>query len=305
MAEANGARRDAPHPTIDELRALFARPDDWTGLEVDALRHLLLYACLSCGVAPDEESASRLTRLARVAADRLHPAVRLQLVGHVARAVERVHRQHHVRSGAGATLGLLPFVLEDPDPSVVSAAACELAILLPLDAGDPLTGPRHVASLVEQVRSDDARAGVIGGLLLLGDSSVEALVDGTWDRLGGEGRQTLALLIQGFHGLTALTVRFLLGWLEQEAERPESATFGIVAATMARAGRHAAEFGIVDVRRTFPVTDAPEDRPYEVARKWALDDFVPAVSARLRALAAADDPPELTIAVLRHWGLGE
>ena len=305
MGDGTGGSTGAPHPPIDELDALFARPEDWAGLDADVLRQLLVYECLACGLALETEATARLMSLARVASDRLHPEVRLQAVSNVARAIERVHRQHGVRSGVGATSGLLPFILEDPDPSVVSAASCELAILLPLEGDDPLTGPKHVASLIEQVALDDARAGIIGGLLLLGDSRVWTLLDQAWTALGDEGRQTLALVIQGFHGLTALTVWFLLGWLEREAVRPESATFGVVAATMARAGRHAADFGVVEVRRTFPVIDAPEGRPYEVVREWPLDEFLPLVSGRLLTLAAADRPPELVLAVLRHWGLGD
>jgi hypothetical protein len=305
MGDGTGGSAGAPHPPIDELDALFSTPDAWAGLDADILRQLLVYECVACGLELGREATVRLMSLARVAADRLHPAARLQAVSNVARAIERVHRQQRVRSGAGATSGLLPFILEDPDPSVVSAASCELAILLPLEGDDPLTGPRHVASLIEQVAPDDARAGIIGGLLLLGDLRVWALLDQAWMRLGDEGRQTLALVIQGFHGLHALTVRFLLGWLEHEAVRPDSATFGVVAATMARAGHHAAEFGVVDVRRTFPVIDAPEGRPYEVVREWPLHEFLPLVSGRLLALTSADPPPELVLAVIRHWGLGD
>jgi len=305
MDAGTGGGADAPHLPIDELDALFSRPDAWAGLDADTLGQLLAYECLACGLRPDSEATFRLLGLVRVAADRLHPAVRLRVVSYVARAVERVHRQHDVRTGAGATSGLLAFILGDPDPSVVSAAACELAILLPLDGGDPLTGPKYVASLFDQVALEDARAGIIGGLLLLGDPRVGELVDGAWMRLGDEGRQTLALVIQGFHGLHALAIRFLLGWLEYEAAQPDSATFGVVAATMARAGHHAAEFGVVEVRRAFPVTDAPEGRPYEVVREWRHQEFLPLVSDRLLALASADRPPELVLAVLRHWGLGD
>jgi hypothetical protein len=305
MGDGTGGSTSGPHLPIDELDALFSRPDVWDSLDDDTLRQLLVYECFACGLKPDSEATARLMGLARVAAVRLHPAARLQAVSNVARAIERVHRQHGVRAGAGATSGLLPFILEDPDPSVVAAASCELALLLPPDGHDPLSGPRHVASLIEQVALDDARAGIIGGLLLLGDPRVWPLLDRTWTRLGDDGRQTLALVIQGFHGLHALTVRFLLGWLESEAVRPESATFGVVAATMARAGHHAAEFGIVEVRRTFPVIDAPEGRPYEIVHEWPLEEFLPLVSDRLSGLASADSPPELVLAVLRHWGLGD
>jgi hypothetical protein len=305
MGDSNGLAAGETGLSRDQLDALSADPAAWAALGPDDLRQLLFYQCLSCGLRPVADAMARLMDLAGVAAGRLPPAVRLVVVSYVARAVERVHRQHDIREGAGCTSGLLPFLLQDPDPSVVSAAACELAILLPLAEGNPLTGPSHVASLIDEVEQEDARAGLIAGLLLLGDLRVEGLVERAWRRLDDEGKQTLALLIQSFHGLHLLAVRFLLGWLEDEATRPDSPAFGVVAATMARAGGHAAEHGVVEVRRAFPVTDAPEGRPYEIVRHWTLEQFLPLVSERLLGLASAGHPSELVFSVLRHWGLGE
>jgi hypothetical protein len=290
-------------PSLDELDALLASPSSWAGLDANLLRHLLFYQCLSFGINPADDAVSRVASLAHVAVERLHPAVRRQVVVQIARAVERLHREHDVRDGAGCTNGLLPFLLEDPDPSVVSTAACEMAILLPLEGDDPLSGPRYVESLIDQLTHDDARAGIIAGLLLLGDERVEPLLEGAWRRLGDEGRQTLALLIQGFRGLHVVTVRFLLDWFEDEAAHPETAAFGVVAATLARAGAHAAEHGIVEVVRAFPVIDAPEGEPFDVVREWSLDEFLPLVSNRLRRLGSTGNPPELVLSVLRFWGL--
>jgi hypothetical protein len=291
-------------PSLDELDALLDQPSAWPALEPELLRHLLFYKCLSYGIDPDDDEVPRVMRLARVAIDRLHPAVRRQVALQVARAVERLHREHNICDGAGYTNGLLPFLVEDPDPSVVSAAACEMAILMPLEDGDPMSGPQYVESLIDEIDRDDAKAGLVAGLLSLGDTRVEPLVAGTWRRLGGEGRQTLALLVQGVHGLQAGTVRFLLDWLEDEAADPQTPSFGTVAATMARAGAHAADHGIVEVVRAFPVTAAPEGQPFRVVRKWTLAEFLPVVRGRLRRLASGDNPPELVLSVLRYWGLG-
>jgi hypothetical protein len=290
-------------PSLNELDALLDRPSAWPDLGPDLLRHLLFYKCLSYGINPDDDDVPRVMRLARVAIDRLHPAVRRQVVLQVARAVERLHREHDISDGAGYTNGLLPFLVEDPDPSVVSTASCEMAILLPLEDGDPMSGPRYVESFIAEIDRDDARAGVVAGLLSLGDERVEPLVAGAWRRLGPEGRQTLALLIQGVHGLHVGTVRFLLDWLEEEAADARTPSFGVVAATMARAGMHAADHGIVEIVRAFPVTAAPEGQPFRVVRKWSLAEFLPVVRERLRPLASGDDPPELLLSVLRYWGL--
>ena len=290
-------------PSLDDLDALLDRPADWPELEPDLLRHLLFYQCLSYGVDPDDDEVPRVTALARLAVERLHPAVRRQVVLEVARAVERLHREHEIRDGAGYTNGLLPFLVEEHDPSVVAAAACEMAILLPLEDGDPMSGPKYVESFIDEIARDDARAGIIAGLLSLGDKRVEPLVARGWRRLGDEGRQSLALLIQGVHGLHVGTVKFLLDWLEDEASNPETPSFGMVAATMARAGLHAADHGVVDVVRSFPVNVAPEGKPFRVVRTFSRDELQPILRRRLERLAGAGKPSELIASVLRCWGL--
>ncbi len=303
MDDGKDRKTGTGDPSLDDLDALLADRAAWPGLEPGLLRHLLFYQCLSYGINPDDDDVSRVRALASVAVERLHPAIRRDVVVQIARAVERLHREHDVREGAGYTNGLLPFLVEDPDPSVVAAAACETAILLPLDGDDPMTGPRYVESLIAELDRDDARAGIIAGLLSLGDTRVEPLLQGAWRCLGEDGRQTLALLIQGFHGLHVGTVRFLLEWLEDEAADPGTPSFGVAAATMARAGTHAAEHGIMEVVRVFPVIDAPEGQPFKVVRQWSLEEFLPFVSDRLLRLASVDEPPELVLSVLRFWGL--
>ncbi len=291
-------------PSLDQLDALLARPADWPELEPDLLRHLLFYQCLSYGIDPDDDEVPRVTALMRLAVERLPPEIRRQVVLQVARAVERLHREHEIHDGAGYTNGLLPFLVEERDPSVVEAAACEMAILLPLEDGDPMSGPRYVESFIAEIESDDARAGIIAGLLSLGDKRVDPLVSRAWRRIGDEGRQSLALLIQAVHGLHAGTVKFLLDWLEDEAANPGTPSFGMVAATMARAGLHAAEHGVVDVVRAFPVIAAPEGKPFRVVRTWSRDELKPILRRRLDRLAAIDKPSELIASVLECWGLG-
>ena len=290
-------------PSLDQLDALLARPAAWPELEPSLLRHLLFYKCLSYGIDPDDDDVPRVTALARIAVARLDPAVRRQVVLEVARAIERLHREHNIRAGAGYTNGLLPFLVEDHDPSVVAAAACEMAILLPLENGDPMSGPKYVQSFLDELDRDDARAGIIAGLLSLGDKRVDPLVARAWRRLGDEGRQSLALLIQAVHGLHVGTVKFLFGWLEDEASDPRTPSFGIVAATMARAGLHAADHGIVDVARSFPVTAAPEGRAFRIVRKWSREEFLPILQRRFDRLAKRRESSELFDSVLRCWGL--
>jgi hypothetical protein len=291
--------------TVEFLEAILAEPGRWASLDPELLRHLVYYQCLSYGINSDDALIARLMGVYRVGVDRLHPAVRQQIALHVARAIERMHRQHRMPDGAGCTNGLLPFLIEDPDPSVVATAAMEMAILLPLEDQDPLSGPKYVRTMFDQLAFDDAKAGLVAGLLQVGDHRVWPFVDGTWLGLTGNAPQTLALLIQGFRGLSILTAEFLLSWLEYAGRDPSSALFGIVTATMARAGGHAAEHGIADVERILPVTDRPEDNPFSITRTWALDDFAPRIANRLLAVAASERPPRLMLHVLAYWGLND
>jgi hypothetical protein len=297
--------QDVSASSLAELDALLADPGRWPGVDADKLRHLLFYRCLSYGLQPDESLIPSLMALHQVAVERLHPAVRRQVVIHVARAVERVHREHELREGAGCTNALLPFLLEDPDPTVVSTATMEMALLLPLENGDPLTGPRYLRGLSDQLAGDDGKAGLIAGLLQLGDPRTEPFLEGGWRDLGIEGRQTLALLIQGFHGLTPTTVRFLVSWLEDEVTDPASAAFGTVAATLARAGRHAAEHGADEFQRVFPVSDAPDSEAQGSLRHLSFDECRRPVEERLVAAAWAERPPRLMPHVLSYWGLDD
>jgi hypothetical protein len=296
---------DLTNPSLDRLDALLANPASWATIPADLLRHLIFYQCLSYGISPDDEVIPRLIALARAGVARLDPGVRRQTVVQVARAIERVHRERDIRDGAGCTNGLLPLLIEDPDPSVVSTAACELAILLPNEDGDPLSGPHYVRSLLDELTSDDARAGIVAGLLQLGDERVAPVVARGWEHVGESGRQTLALLIQSFRGLHTLTVEFLLSWLEHEARTPDTASFGVAAATMARAGLHAAEHGIVEVERAFPVIDAREGEPFRILRQWTLESFRPKVAARLLHLASGATAASMMAGVIRCWGLSE
>lgn len=288
--------------SIEELDRLLADPTRWAEVDPEKLRHLLFYQCLSYGLEPDEARIPGLMDLHRVALARLDPAVRRQVVVHLARAIERVHREQDIREGAGCTNALLPFLLEDPDPAVVAAAAGEMALLLPREEGEELSGPRYVRSLLDEVRGDDARAGIVAGLLQLGDPRLEPLVSGSWGTLGEEGRQTLALLIQAFRGVHTLTVEFLVSWLEDESKNPAGATFGVVAATLARAGRYAGEHGVTHVRRSFPVTELPESEASDASRSLPIGEVAAPLLPRLAAAARREAPPRLMPHVLSYWG---
>ena len=291
--------RSAP---LDELDALMATPARWPEIPLETLHQLVYYQCLSYGMDPDDAAVPGLTALYRVAVARMHPGARQQIVTHLGRVLDRVHREQDVQEGAGCTNALLPILVGDPDPSVVASAAFEMATLLPLEDDDPMTGPRYVHTLLEDV-DDEPRAGLVAALLQVGDRRVAPLVAGAWRQLGFEGRQSLALLILGLRALHAVTVEFLVSWLEDEAADTSAPGFGIVAATLARAGRHAGEHGVLEATRILPVTAAGPGETFATSQTLTRETVAAAIAPRLAAVARREQPPELTRQVLDEWGL--
>jgi hypothetical protein len=287
---------------VRDLELLLSDPGTWPTLGPERLGHLLFYACLSYGLRPDPGDPEPLLRLHRDACSMLPPSIRLGLVGQLSSSVERVMRRDGAEIRAAAPNALLPFVVQDPDPAVVCAAAASYAALAQEETDDELEGPRAVAALAAERSDDEGKAGLVGGLLQLGDSRLSTVVAGQWRWLGFDGRQSLALLIQSFHRVTMLTVTFLLEWLEGVSEAPESPEYGTVAATLGRVGRHALEHGVVDLRCALPATRVPPEDGVRVIREWTGEEVAPLVASRLRAVSAVH-ASSLLAGVASLWGL--
>ena len=301
-----GSWSSDPHDrdAVRALDELLAHPDTWPTLPRAQVGRLLFYACLAYGLDSEGRDGEAVLRLHADAVGLLPSASRAEIVEQLGSAIERVLRTGGDVQGS-VTSALLPFMLQDPDPAVVCAAASLYATLVPDDEEGPLAGPRAVRDLLEERTDGEGRAGLLAGLLQLGDSRVEPLVLGEWRHLDAEGRQSLALLIQSFHGVHALTVAFLVEWLAGEAQRNDEAGLGMAAATLGRAGRYALEHGVIDRRLAFPVTTAPPDSSSSVAAEWSGEGFGQRIRTTLLSLADLEPIPALLPNVLSLWGLDE
>src|SRR5262249_19536487 len=127
---------------------------------------------------------------------------------------------------------LLPFVVLDPDLTVVSTAALDFAVLRqPDEAFEPFTGPRLLLTYASPDGGlpEVTRAGILTGLVLRGDRRLLPLLDGCWRTLGSEGRRWLARATSGY--ITAGLIDFFLGWLEQTEDETD---FGGIVGTLCR-----------------------------------------------------------------------
>lgn len=280
-------------PSSDELEHWFRRPELWTGLGKSEIQRLLASQIARYGATNETERVPLLMRLYDHAVDRLVVDERLELLQSVAKMVEERKL---------STNALLPFIVTDPVHAVVSTAALNLAVLMPLDNGDPLTGPK--ALLNSTVFGDeDVQTAVISALVLLGDARVTELLDGVWNRLTDS--QKLKLTHARSQMLLAATIDFYLRWLESLDDAANAEEFGAVAAALVRMPRDAAKGTVVDAERKFPV-NVNDGRPeLTIINSWSVPEFGRRIHQRLKAIHAREGDPRITPHIFRAWGLEE
>jgi len=118
----------------------------------------------------------------------------------------------------------------------------------------------------DSAETDAACAGILQGLLLLGDRRVLPLLDRCWEPLGEEGRRILIHSWSGF--VYASTIEFLPGWLECEEDE---SMYGSIAGTLGGYPlRGDAHPFVLDVERKFSADGEEEGPPVKVAGEWTF-----------------------------------
>ena len=138
----------------------------------------------------------------------------------------------------------------------------EMALLLPLEEGDALTGPRYVRSLWNEVGGDDARAGMIAGLLQLGDERLAPLRRWRVGELESRGAETLALARPGRsrpQRADCAGFCLLVGSTRSGTPGPPPSDGGRDAG--ARRKARGGEWRSRSSSAIFPVADAPQSAP--------------------------------------------
>jgi len=269
------------------MQDLMDHPERWHAVDLDTLKQLTFFQCLLFGGTGEIDSARKMGRLYTVLTERAGEGDRLQLLDYVTRSLE---------TRVGTVDSLIPFIFGDPEVRVVAAASFELALRRPLQNGDPMTGPKTLRRMSDNVQGETALLGLLAGLLLLGDRRVLPLLEGCWERLGRTARARLAGSWSGV--AYASLVDFLLGWMERAADEEDLHTVG---EALADIPRRSGQEKVVDVERKFP-TNAPDDLPpIRVIEEWTFPKYGERIGPRLVAMMKKSPAPMVIPKVLRSW----
>ena len=276
---------------------LVRSPDLWADLDLDALRQFAPRLFVTIATANDANMLPHLHGLYRLLVRQLSQERR-------GKVVDQIIMQ--LPSSPVAERALLPVILEEPESHIVSQAALELAMLMPLANNDPLTGPKYLAQFARQGDLDEhTKAGIWAGLLYLGDRRVSPLLAGCWAELSPVGQQLLQKSRSDF--VYVVTMEFYLDWLEALEEQGPTAEYGAVAAVLGRLPfdslQGTTEGHILDVERRFPATHFGGQPGLTILSKYTIAQYAPLLAPRLQDLARREQAPRVLPVVLNVWGI--
>ena len=295
MADTSGMRAGLKG-NVEEALRLFAGEAEWDGLNL-AETEFVLEETLKCyGSTFDGAMILELFKFYRRYLGMANVGRRQQLL---TRMTDFLSNGQQNRS-----IALLCFISADTDGQITSGAALDLAMVMPADKGDPLTGPKFAAfhgcggvrAKLGKPGSDD-EGDVAAGLLLLGDMRLLPLLEEIWERLTPEGRRRMVQRRSNL--VSALMVEFLLRRLE--ADKAEE-YFGELGAALHNLPEIASQLPmavVMDIRRNFGLPAGKE--PMELLGRETLAEAFARMRPRLEALIARESEPKVLPNVLAVW----
>jgi hypothetical protein len=192
------------------------------------------------------------------------------------------------------SIALLCFISADTDGQITSGAALDLAMVMPADKGDPLTGPKFAAfhgcggvrAKLGKPGSDD-EGDVAAGLLLLGDMRLLPLLEEIWERLTPEGRRRMVLRRSNL--VSALMIEFLLRRLEADKEEEYFGELGAALHNLAALAAKQPINAVLDIRRNFGLPAGKE--PMELLGHEDIPTAFARFRPRLQALIDRESGP--------------
>jgi hypothetical protein len=271
-----------------EVLGLLDRPERFEELSEEALAQLTAIAICVFGVLRMRELGPKIIPLYEAYARRVPEAVRQALAGQI---------RDSAAAGEMSPMAMSPFFLLEPEAHIVAMASLDMAVLSPIEDGDPLTGPKH---LLEIFRDGGAknRAGIFAGLLLLGDRRVTRLLGDARDELTRDELRTVAESHSGC--VWAAVVEFWLDWLEGLPGDIEDWRFGLVAWALARLAAVMQTPEVLDGERVFPVT-ASLAEPIRLRRRLPFREFAQPVLRRLCTVERREPEPKVLPLVIEAW----
>jgi hypothetical protein len=295
MTDGSGMRASLKG-NVEEALRFFASEAEWAGLNL-AETEFVLEETLKCyGSTFDGAMILELFKFYRRYLGMADVGRRQQLL---TRMTEFLSNGQQHRS-----IALLCFISADTDGQITSGAALDLAMVMPADKGDPLTGPKFAAfhgcggvrAKLGKPGSDD-EGDVAAGLLLLGDMRLLPLLEEIWERLTPEGRRRMVRRRSNL--VSALMIEFLLRRLEADKEEEY---FGELGAALHNLPEIAAQLpisAVMDIRRNFGLPVGKE--PMELLGRETLAEAFVRIRPRLEALIARESEPKVLPAALAVW----
>lgn len=290
--------RPALKNNVEEALRLFAIEAEWPGLNVDETE-LVLEEALKCyGSVADASQIRSLFGFYRRYLGMADVGRRQALLTRITEFVSEGRQNRY--------LALLCFLNADTDGQIISGAALDISMVMPMDAGDPLTGPKHVAThgcgglraKMGGPRSDD-EGHAAAGLLLLGDMRLLSLLEEIWERLSPEGRRRMVKRRSNL--ATALAVEFLLRRLEADKDEEYHGELGAFLFNLPEIASKQPINALLDIRRNFGLPSGLE--PMELIGKETMSEAFARIRTRLKALVDRESEPKVLASTYAAWAM--
>jgi hypothetical protein len=285
MTDGSGMRASLKG-NVEEALRFFASEAEWDGLNL-AETEFVLEETLKCyGSTFDGAMILELFKFYRRYLGMADVGRRQQLL---TRMTEFLSNGQQHRS-----IALLCFISADTDGQITSGAALDLAMVMPADKGDPLTGPKFAAfhgcggvrAKLGKPGSDD-EGDVAAGLLLLGDMRLLPLLEEIWERLTPEGRRRMVRRRSNL--VSALMIEFLLRRLEADKEEEYFGELGAALHNLPALAAKQPINAVLDIRRNFGLP--PGKEPMELLSHEDIPTAFARFRPRLQALIDRESGP--------------
>jgi hypothetical protein len=271
---------------VEEALRLFANENEWAGLSLVETEFVLEETLKCYGSTFDGAMILELFKFYRRYLGMADVGRRQQLL---TRMTEFLSNGQQHRS-----IALLCFISADTDGQITSGAALDLAMVMPADKGDPLTGPKFAAfhgcggvrAKLGKPGSDD-EGDVAAGLLLLGDMRLLPLLEEIWERLTPEGRRRMVLRRSNL--VSALMIEFLLRRLEADKEEEYFGELGAALHNLPALAAKQPINAVLDIRRNFGLPAGKE--PMELLGHEDIPTAFARFRPRLQALIDRESGP--------------
>ena len=285
MTDGSGMRASLKG-NVEEALRFFASEAEWDGLNL-AETEFVLEETLKCyGSTFDGAMILELFKFYRRYLGMADVGRRQQLL---TRMTEFLSNGQQHRS-----IALLCFISADTDGQITSGAALDLAMVMPADKGDPLTGPKFAAfhgcggvrAKLGKPGSDD-EGDVAAGLLLLGDMRLLPLLEEIWGRLTPEGRRRMVRRRSNL--VSAVMIEFLLRRLEADKEEEYFGELGAALHNLPAIAAQQPINAVLDIRRNFGLP--PGKEPMELLSHEDIPTAFARFRPRLQALIDRESGP--------------